>query len=293
MRRSLSYTLSAAVLALFWIACGGGPGSVGPNEEPPPPSPPGTLPVAGNWSPPAGNLLCSDDFTTFTDWTAFVAGTSCITNVPELPARDRIDIDANGLRYRYKALPSRCGDQFVGVPARVDLPTGIHEVWIQWTGIFSANWTNVNAGCQSPAPDFKYVLVWSQKNSVACGARRADFKMGQGNNNRNIHASTIGFSACDEVPINDDGTVRTVREPGAAALFDGQPHLYRISFKILGGGLYEVFAAIDDRITHQYVTRSLTDETLRWDKIVLGANRNLGAVEEMQLWWKDMTIWAR
>jgi len=299
MRRSQPYTLCAAVLAVLWIACGGGEGGVGPNQSPPPPAPPppppppGAAPAAGNWAPPSGNILCSDDFTSFADWAAFVTNTTCITNVSELPTRDRMDIEGKGLRYRYKALPGRCGDQFVGVPARINLPKGLHEVWIQWTGIFSANWTNLNAGCQSPAPDFKYILVWSQKNKVACGGSRADFKMGQGSNEGNIHASTIGFPACDEVPVGDDGTTGTVREPGAAAFFDGQPHVYRLSFKILGDGFYEVFAAIDDRITHQYVTKSVQDATLRWDKIVLGANRNLGAIEDMQLWWKDLTVWAR
>jgi len=280
---------AALACATLAVACGGGGGG-GPLEiNAPPTSPP---PAVSSWSP-EGAQICADDFSSFADWDDFTARTTCISNLPELPSRDRMDIDANGLRYHYRALPGRCNDQFVGVPARVRLPADVHEVWLEWTGIFSSNWTNLNAGCPTPGPDFKYVLVWTQKEKVACGERRAEFKIGQGGSENTIHASTVGFSSCDDVPINDDGTTGTVREPGARAYFDGRPHQYRLAFRMLGDGWYEVFAAIDDRVTHQYVAKSLLDDALRWDKIVLGANRNLGAVEDMDLWWKDLKVWAR
>jgi len=278
---------AAAAMAVLAVACGGDRVAPLDVDAPPPPDP-----VASSWAP-EGTLLCDDDFTSYPDWAAFTGSTTCISNTPELPSRDRMDIDARGLRYHYAARPGRCGDQFVGVPARITLPGDVHEVWLEWTGTFSANWTNRNDGCQAPGPDFKLVLVWTQKEKVACGVSRADFKMGQGASESVIHASTIGFASCDDVPVNDDGTPGTVREPGAAAYFDGKPHRYRLAFKILGDGWYEVFAAIDDRITHQYVTKSLEDESLRWDKIVLGANRNLGAVEDMDLWWSDVRVWVR
>lgn len=292
MHRDLSQRPSSPIFAtvgMVVFACGGGDAD-GPLEvNAPPPAPD---PVVSDWSP-EGELVCEDDFTSFADWAAFAAGTTCISNVPSLGGQDRMDIDASGLRYLYDTRPNRCNDHFVGIPAHVGLPPGTHEVWLEWTGIFSSNWTTVNVGCASPAPDFKYVLVWSQKENVACGAPRADFKMGQGTNGGTIVASTIGFPSCDEVPVNHDGTTGTVKAPGATAYFDGEAHQYRVSYKILEDGWYEVFASIDDQVTHQYVTRSVEEDDLRWDKVVLGANRNLGAVEDMRLWWRNLKVWAR
>ena len=62
---------------------------------------------------------------------------------------------------------------------------------------------------------------------------------------------------------------------------------------MLGEGLFEIHAEIDGVVTHSYRTRSIEDEGLYWDRISLGANRNLGAPEDMKIWWRDVRIWAR
>lgn len=232
--------------------------------------------------------MCSEDFTRFAEWGTFLAGSTCpFGNRAQLDnwGRANVNVDGDGLRYRYRAQPTRCGDQIVG-QATIPLPAGTREVWIEWDARFSSNFDTGNPNCgSSPAPDFKYVLVWL-RGDAGCGIDRAELKMGQ--NGNQIAAAVPGFPQCDDAKVNG-----TVRVPGARAFFDGRTHHYRLAFRMLGASMYEVYLSIDQTVTHSYVTRSVSDAGLSFESVMLGSNRNLGATSDMFLHWRNMKVWAR
>ena len=288
--RSRPGTVGSICAGVVALACGaGGPAEPQPGPLPPPP-PPG-LQEAQGWSP-AGSVVCDEAFTSFADWNDFTSGARCVyRNMGQLDrwGRRNVDVDASGLMYRFRALPDRCGDQIVG-QATIPLPSGTREVWMEWDAVFSANFRTENPNCSSPAPDFKYVLVWLD-DDVTCGNRRGELKMGTLGGQ--ISAATIGFPQCDEVEVNSDGSTATVRQPGARSFFDGEPHHYRFALRMLGVSRYSVYLDIDGVVKHDYVTTSIPDDGLAWDRIFLGSNRNLGATSDMFLHWRNMKVWAR
>lgn len=157
---------------------------------------------------------------------------------------------------------------------------------MEWDGTFSNNYSTVNPNCAGQgSPDFKYVLVWTSGQATNW---RADLKMGQGSSGSQIVASAPGYPQHDDAPVNG-----TVRVGDARTYFDGQPHHYRVAFRMLGSSQYEVYVEIDGVVTHNYVTNSITDAGLTFRNIMLGSNRNLGATEDMFLWWRTMKVWAR
>ncbi|MDX1394855.1 MAG: hypothetical protein R3195_10700 [Gemmatimonadota bacterium] len=243
--------------------------------------------------------------TQFTTWGA-VMDSAPFANMQQLDnwGRNQINVEVSpdgygttgqGMWYRFAARPNHCNDQIVG-QAKIPLPNGTKHVWAEFDVAFSANWTNVNANCASPAPDYKFFLAWFAE-TVSCGHGRAEVKMGT--TGSSVHASGAGFPACDDVPVNPGGLLngvptyppKTVRNPIARQFFDGQPHHFRVYFGNEGDGQWSVYVEIDGVVTHNYVTSTISQE-LTFDYLMLGSNRNLGATEDMYLHWRSMRVWA-
>jgi hypothetical protein len=283
----------AAVFLMVSSCSGGGPGSPLEQQEAQLTEPP-------TWAP-EGNVLCQEDFRRFPDRASFMLGANCLSNLSNLDGRGNVDAGPSGLIYRFPAEPNRCNDQIVG-QANISLPAGSREVWIEWEATFSDNFTTRNPNCGSPSPDYKFVLVWLNDEKRG-GHGRSDFKMGT--NGSHVAASTVGFPQHDDVPVNPgseaisgDPTSKkfppeTVKNPVAEQFFDGKSHRYRLALRMLGGSQYSAYAQIDDVVTHRYTTNSLSDVGLWYVDIMLGSNRNLGAVEDMYLIWENVKVWAR
>lgn len=259
----------------------------------------GSIPPSSGWSP-QGTLICDESFTGYADWTAFQnQHTGCITNVGYLTGwgRNNVDVDQNGLMYRFRALPSTCGDQIVG-QATVGLPNQAREVWVEFTNVWSSNYTNVNPNCGSPSPGYKHILAWVDPPQ-GCGQYRFQIVT---NGDNQIESAVPGFPQCDSVAVNPgapdaSGVVqyppKTVRAPSPNKLFDGQPHTFRWHFAILGNDQYRIYLEIDGQVTHDYVTSGRSDAGMTLRNLFLGSNRNLGATQDMSMWWRDVKIWAR
>ena len=295
---------TACLLIVAPLACSGG----GPTAQS------NTVEITGadlEWVP-EGEAVCQEDFTRFSDWATFLAEVACITTLGQLDnwGRDYINVEASdngygatgqGLWYRFRARPEHCSDHIVG-QASIPLPSGTREVWVEWAADFSANFDTRNSNCTSPEPDYKFLLLWLNK-SPERGNRRAEVKMGT--RGPHLAAATVGYPPADDVPIHpgsnlvsgDDSTAKyppeTVYNPVAQQYLDGQTHVYRAYFAILGEAKYGVYVEVDGVVTHRYVTNSVPDEGLFFDSVMLGSNRNLGAEEDMYLTWKNVEVWAR
>lgn len=272
------------------VACSGGAESNALGVNPPPPPPP--PPVSGSWSP-HGTPMCEDDYTSFADWDEFAAGTDCISNVDALGTSPNVSITDGGLTRRYVPMPGSCSDHFAGQPARIPLPETTTEVWIELVHVYSDNWTNANPNCTSPVPAHKALLAWTEEEKDICGVRRFDWVIGATNAFFN-HAAAPGYPSCDDAPIFHDGTQGTINSPGGAgaALWDGEPHTFRLHFTIHGDGWFGVYVDIDGVATHDYVTMS--DPRYEFIRLITGPNnRNLGAPELMWLWWRELRVWGR
>ena len=298
-RRTTTAARGAMVAALFGaaLACAGD-GRVTAIADPDlpiePPQDEPQIAQASGWLP-QGTVICDEDFSRFSSWGAFMSGARCnYSNMGQMAnwGRNNVDIDADGLMYRVRAEPLRCGDQIVG-QATIPLQTATRQIWIEFTNKWSSNYTNVNSNCSTPLPDYKHVLFWFTSGQKACGHVRSDFKTGIGSGGGLIHHSAPGFPQCDDVVVNPNGSTATVRHQGAHALYDGNWHTFRLYTAMLGSGRYQVYTEVDGLVVHDYVTTSVNDPALTFGKVMLGSNRNLGATEDMFLWWRSVKIWAR
>ena len=225
--------------------------------------------------PPAGQHFVGD-FSSFTSDAALHAhaGTTTPLNVHAEPGV--------GMRYDFIARPNHCNDH--SLASLVSLPSGTREVWIRFRIRFSSNWTTVNSNCSSPAPDYKTILTWMDAKPPS-GSRRFDFKLGKGGDQ--MHASVPGFAPADAVPLN------VVQRPGADALFDGTWHTVELHHALIGDDRALTQVRIDGVVTHNYDSATTSGLASRWlQKINIGANRNLGATEPMNIWWDDFEVWV-
>ena len=289
-RPAVAAGLSVALL-LPTLACSS-EGSVSLPTEPESPSADPPVQTGSYLWDPLGTVVCEEDFARFTDWTAFLHGTRCVFgNLKQLDnwGRNNIDIDSLGLMYRFREQVTRCGDQIVG-QATVRPPGDAREVWIEWTNVWSTNYTNINPNCgKAPSPGYKHVLVWVDP-ATGCGERR--FGLVEIGDHR-LESYAPGFPQCDDVGVNPDGSLKTVRHAFPVDLYDGQPHTFRWHFAILGNDRYRIYLEVDGHVTHDYVTVGRDDTEMKLDRIMFGSNRNVGATEDMFMWWRSLKIWAR
>jgi hypothetical protein len=194
-----------------------------------------------------------------------------------------------GLKYTYIAKPLVCSNANT-LTTIVQAPTGLHELWIETTCIFSDNYTTRNTNCTQNA-DFKFIEAWI-KPQLSSGSLRAQIKMGVGGNK--IQCNHMNWTTPNNAPNN---TIQVTSPINADAVFDGLPHTYRMHWKVFNeGGTNKGISqlSIDGVVTHSYkdLSNPVWTTSHTFGKINLGQNRNLGPEEEMYLWWKDFYIYS-
>lgn len=225
-----------------------------------------------------------EDFTVYTDDAALHAAAGTTT-----PLRVTADPGV-GMKYTFIADPTRCGDQTVS--SVVNFPPGTTEFWLRTRVRFSANWTNANPNCTSPQPDYKWLLYWLQKNVT--GLKRFDLRPGTANS----HWSCLppGWPTQQNAPISVCQPGRGSPNPmPTSEIWDGQFHDLEVHIKIESGPDRSTYQwRIDSTLICNYTTGYGSNIGLAGnaiDRVNIGANRNLGATEEMYLWWEYMRIW--
>jgi len=255
---------SASVVQPPTDSSGSGAPSGGTTPPPPPP-------------PPAGQFFSADFSSARTD--ADLQGMVNVATQANVHADPGV-----GMRYDFQAFPTRCNDQTLS--SNVGLPGGTQEVWLKFRVRFSSNWRNDNPNCSSPTPAYKTVFAdLNQKFAIQ------RFELVSGAQNQFMHAAGPGWPTLDNVPVS---VVRGVGRIGGLYLYDGQWHDVEIHFAILPGDRALVQVRIDGTVSHNYDTShsqsGLSSRTMT--KIRIGANRNLGAVQLMNVWWDDFQIWV-
>jgi hypothetical protein len=202
----------------------------------------------------------------------------------------RIAIDPGvGLKYTYIAEPLTCQNA-ASPTTTTNAPAGAHELWIETTAIFSDNYTTRNTNCSANA-DYKFLEAWP-KPQLSSGSLRCQIKLGVGGNK--IACNHTNWTTPNNAPQN---VIQVTAPINADALFDGLPHTYRMHWKLFtengtNKGISQLM--IDGVVTHSYkdLANPAWDTSHPFGRINLGQNRNLGAMEEMYLWWRNFYIWT-
>jgi hypothetical protein len=196
-----------------------------------------------------------------------------------------------GARYDFQERSTLCADQ--SLSSVVYLPAGTTEYWLEFKGRFSANWSNANPNCTSPQPDYKWVLMWLKNNPL--GGRRFDLKVGTSNS----YWSCLppGWATYQNAPLSVCQPGRGGNNPmPTTAIWDNNWHTIQIHQKIEASPEKATYQCkIDDIDICSYSTGysqtiGLAGNSI--DYLSIGANRNLGATELMQLWWDDIKVWT-
>jgi len=259
------------LLTLYTLSsCSAAPNGLTPASDPAPQPPPPLAPL------PTASVSFLGDF-------------SEVQNDAELAALVQLKTPANvhaepgvGMRYDFQPRPERCGDQTLA--SIVHLAAGTRDLWAQFRVRFSSNWTEKNPGCSSPAPGYKMLISWlGDRAAVTSGHELFDVRHRE---DTQIHASVPGFSSADAVPLS------IVQRTDLIGLADGNWHEIRVHQQLIGDNEALFQLEIDGVVTHNYRTRTTSGLGSNWiSQINLGANRNLGAVELMHIWWDDFRVW--
>jgi hypothetical protein len=118
---------------------------------------------------------------------------------------------AGGMRYDFPGRPGQCTDYTVGRELR--FPFEVREVWIEVTATFAAKFRTAASGCAGQSnPDYKWLF-----GVVNPSRSRFELKVG-------LYGGDWSFGVPDQEEMWNSA--------GAAAVWDGQPHTYRLHFKV-------------------------------------------------------------
>lgn len=203
----------------------------------------------------------------------------------------------NGLLYRFQEKSPATGFNLAQICNDQSLTTKLFhpftlDLYVEAEIVFSSNWDLVNPLCTSPSPDYKTILAYPKPNTPSGEPQRADYHVGNANSKISLHGlGGNNLSCC--IPKN----VWTTGQPTSAlSVRDGLPHTYRVHFKLeqVNGIWTDVMQSSVDGVL-QHSMRGLVGYdigTRMYREIKLGANRNLGAYEEMYVHWLQFYAWT-
>jgi hypothetical protein len=249
-----------------------------------------TIPLTpAGLEPPAPWL--EEDFSSYASTTDLLANPRGFYSVAEDEGTARVVLDTTSgygtsrrsMQYvfpnRSNDLADRCHDFTIG--RNIDLPRAVREVWVEVYARFSANFHTLAPrawGYRSGA-EYKFILGRTH-----------------GGSRFNLNAGTFGSAWTFGIPFDEQGDGGTPPKvvPGAAAVWDGLWHQYRVYFKVSSArGMPDGAARfyLDGRLIKSFATVVINDTDIYG--VALGRNLNQGPEEPMSVWWGRIRIWER